>query len=150
MAITVHLHSSVTRHRPYGAKQAQVFLNQVLPAAASTYVQIAHFAGSGGFDEPGTDAALCVFIQAIEKHDPRMRRVYFDITSVAGLGDWRNKKELIVKRTRQLGVARVLFGSDGAFGAGTTPARAWNDFRSLPLSPAEFRTIENNIAPYMR
>jgi predicted TIM-barrel fold metal-dependent hydrolase len=149
-AITVHLHSSITRHRPYGAKEAQTFLDQVLPAADGTYVQIAHFTGSGGYDDPGTDEALCVFIQAIQKHDPRMERVYFDITNVAGLGDWESKKDLIVKRTREIGVARVLFGSDGNFGGGVTPARAWADFRKLPLSEAEFRTIENNITPYMR
>jgi predicted TIM-barrel fold metal-dependent hydrolase len=150
MAIAVHMHSSVTRHRPYGAKQAQAFLDQVLPAAAGTYVQIAHFAGSGGYDDPGTDEALCVFIHAIQKHDRRMERVYFDITNVAGLGNWESKKDLIAKRTRELDVARVLFGSDGNFGGGVTPARAWADFRKLPLSEAEFRTIETNIAPYMR
>jgi uncharacterized protein len=150
MAITIHMHSSVTRHRPYGAKQAQTFLDQVLPAADGTYVQIAHFAGSGGYDDPGTDEALCVFIQAIQKHDRRMERVYFDITNVAGLGNWEPKKDLIAKRARELGVARILFGSDGNFGGGVTPARAWADFRKLPLSEAEFRTIETNIAPYMR
>jgi predicted TIM-barrel fold metal-dependent hydrolase len=150
MAITVHMHSSVTRHRPYGAKEAQIFLDQVLPAAAGTYVQIAHFAGSGGYDDPGTDEALCVFIRAIRKHDPRMKLVYFDITNVAGLGNWKSKKDLIAKRTREIGVARVLFGSDGYFGGGVTPTHAWADFRSLPLSEAEFRTIENNITPYMR
>jgi predicted TIM-barrel fold metal-dependent hydrolase len=150
MAITVHMHSSVTSHRPYGAKEAQIFLDQVLPAAAETYVQIAHFAGSGGYDDPGTDAALCVFIRAIQKHDPRMDQVYFDITNVAGLGNWRAKKDLIAKRTREIGVARVLFGSDGYFGGGVTPAHASADFRNLPLSEAEFRIIENNITPYMR
>ncbi len=150
MAVTVHLHSSVTRHRPYGAKEAQIFLSQVLPAAANAYVQIAHFAGSGGYDDPGTDEALCVFIHAIENHDPRMKLVYFDITNVAGLGNWKSKMDLIVKRTRQIGVSRVLFGSDGFFGGGMTPAQAWADFRSLPLSETEFQTIENSVTPYMR
>ena len=149
MAITIHLHSSLTRHRPYGAKEAQTFLDEVLPEAANTYVQIAHFAGAGGYDDPGTDEALGVFIRAIARHDPRMRRVYFDITSVAGLGNWKTKKGLIAQRTREIGVSRVLFGSDGAFGGGTTPAHAWADFRSLPLTDAEFRTIENDVTPYI-
>jgi hypothetical protein len=43
MAIVVHMHPSVTRHRPYGAQEANIFLKQVLPAATGTYVQIAHF-----------------------------------------------------------------------------------------------------------
>ena len=150
MVIVVHMHPSVSRHRPYGAKEAQIFLSQVLPAAAGTYVQIAHFAGSGGYDDPGTDEALCVFIRAIQKHDPRMKMVYFDITNVAGLGNWELKKDLIAKRTREIGVDRVLFGSDGYFGGGFTPTRASADFHSLPLSEGEFRTIETNITPYMR
>lgn len=79
-----------------------------------------------------------------------MKLVYFDITNVAGLGNWRPKKNLIAKRAREIGVARVLFGSDGYFGGGVTPAQAWADFRSLPLSEAEFRAIENNVTPYMR
>ena len=150
MTIAVHMHSSVTRHRPYGSKEAQIFLDQVLPSAAGTYVQIAHFAGSGGYDDPETDEALCVFIRAIQKHDAGMERVYFDITSVAGLGNWEAKKDLIAKRTREIGIARVVFGSDGNFSAGFPPARAWADFRKLPLSQDEFRAIERNVTPDMR
>jgi hypothetical protein len=70
--------------------------------------------------------------------------------NVAGQGNWKPKKDLIAKRVREIGVARVLFGSDGYFGGGVMPAQAWADFRSLPLSEAEFRTIENNVTPYMR
>ena len=150
MVIAIHMHPSITRGRPYGAKEARIFLSEVLPSASDIPVQIAHFTGAGGYDEPGVDAALCVFIRAIEKHDPRIKLVYFDATSVAGLGNWEAKKDLIAKRIRQIGLSRVLFGSDGAFGGGTTPAHAWADFHALPLSEAEFRTIENNITPYMR
>jgi hypothetical protein len=76
--------------------------------------------------------------------------VYFDMTNVAGLGNWKPKRGLIAKRAREIRVARVLFGSDGYFGGGVTPAQAWADFRSLPFSEAEFRAIERNVAPYMR
>jgi hypothetical protein len=31
-----------------------------------------------------------------------------------------------------------------------TPVKMWNSFRKLPLSEAEFRTIEKNVPPYMR
>ena len=65
MPIVVHLHSSVTRHRPYGAKEARTFLNEVLPAAPHVPVQIAHLAGSGGYDDSGVDEALSVFIDAM-------------------------------------------------------------------------------------
>ncbi len=139
MPIVVHLHSSVTRHRPYGAKEARTFLNEVLPAAPHVPVQIAHLAGSGGYDDPGVDEALSVFIDAIAHHDPRMAHVYFDISGVAGLGHWQEKKDLIAKRIRQVGVKRILWGSDGAFGGGLTPKEALRDFEELPLSKEEFR-----------
>ena len=148
MAIVVHLHPNFDHHRPYGAKEAQIFLSEVLPAAPHIPVQIAHLAGSGGYDDPATDAALLVFIGAITQHDPRVSHLYFDISGVAGLGDWENKKQLIVSRIRQVGVRRILFGSDGAW-TSFTPLRAEEAFRELPLSREEFRAIDNNTPPYM-
>jgi predicted TIM-barrel fold metal-dependent hydrolase len=150
MAITVHMHSSVTRKRSYGAREARIFLNEILPAAPHIPIQIAHLAGSGGYDDAGTDEALSVFIDAIAKHDPRMAHVYFDISGVAGLGHWAEKKDLIAKRIRQVGVKRILWGSDGAFGGGMTPQQAVDAFQELPLSKQEFQTIYGNVTPYMR
>jgi len=150
MAIVVHMRSSVTRKRPYGAVQAQVFLNEVLPAAPDQPVQIAHLAGAGGYDDPAIDQALSVFVEAIAKADPRMARVYFDVSGVTGLGEWRDKIGMVAARIQQLGVGRVLYGSDGAAGENLRPREAAAAFRRLPLSETEFRTIESNIAPYMR
>jgi predicted TIM-barrel fold metal-dependent hydrolase len=150
MPIVVHMRPSVTRNRPYGAREAETFLNQVLPSAPHVPIQIAHLAGSGGFDDPSVDSALSVFIRAIARHDARMANVYFDICGVAGLGQWQEKKELIAERIRQVGVERILWGSDGAFGGGMTPAQALQAYRELPLSAQEFHTIDTNLAPYMR
>lgn len=58
MAVVVHMRSSVTRKRPYGANEARIFLNEVLPAASDVPVQIAHLAGAGGYDDPLVDQAL--------------------------------------------------------------------------------------------
>jgi predicted TIM-barrel fold metal-dependent hydrolase len=149
MAVAIHMRPSVTRKRPYGATQARTFLTEVLPAANDIPVQIAHLAGAGGYDDPSVDEAPGVFIQAIGNSDTRMTHVYFDASGVAGLGNWRDKVDLIASRIRQLGVHRVLYGSDGATEQ-FTPRRAIEAFRQLPLSDAEFRTIGNNIAPYMR
>jgi predicted TIM-barrel fold metal-dependent hydrolase len=150
MPIVVHMHPSVTRHRPYGAKEARIFLSEVLPAAAHVPVQIAHLAGAGGYDDTGADEALAVFVDAIAKHDPRMARVYFDISGVAGLGHWEDRKSQIAARIREVGVARILWGSDGAFGGGMTPEQALRAFEELPLSRHEFQTIYGNLTPYMR
>lgn len=149
MAIVIHMRPSVTKRRPYGAKVAQIFLNNLLPAAPDVPIQIAHLAGAGGYDDPQVDEALAVFLRAIADRDPRMANVYFDVSGVAGVGHWVDKTSLIVTRIRQLGVARILYGSDGGAG-GDTPLKAWTAFRQLPLFDAEFHTIENNIAPYMR
>src|SRR5882724_5137724 len=50
----------------------------------------------------------------------------------------------------QIGVTRVLYGSDGAAGGNLAPGEAWTAFRQLPLSHAEFHSIANHIAPYVR
>ena len=150
MAIVIHMRSSVTKKRPYGAAQARAFVTDVLPAAGDTPVQIAHLAGAGGYDDPLVDQALGVFADAISNGEARMRHLYFDVSGVAGYGNWADKADLIARRIRQLGVQRVLYGSDGAGGGNLAPREAWLAFRKLPLSDSEFRTIANNVAPYMR
>jgi predicted TIM-barrel fold metal-dependent hydrolase len=150
MAIVVHMRPSVHRNRPYGTREAGIFLNEVLPCAPHVPIQIAHLAGAGGFDDPSVDNALSVFIAAIARHDGRMAHVFFDICGVAGLGQWQEKKSLIALRIRQIGIKRILWGSDGAFGGGMTPAEALHAYRELPLTKHEFHTIDTNLAPYMR
>jgi predicted TIM-barrel fold metal-dependent hydrolase len=53
MAIVVHLRPSLTRGRPYGDRQARVFLNDVLPAALGVTVQIAHLGSPPGVCRSG-------------------------------------------------------------------------------------------------
>ncbi len=150
MAIVVHMHPSVTRHQPYGAKEARIFLNDVLPAVPDIPVQIAHLTGAGGYDDLAVDEALAVFVEAIRQRDSRMKHVYFDVSGIAGYGQWLETAALLAKRIRQLGVERILYGSDGSGSGNLAPKEAWAAFRRLPLSEAEFRVIENNIAPYMK
>lgn len=149
MAIVVHMHPSVTMKRPYGARQARVFLEELLSAAPGVTVQIAHLCGAGSYD-PESDAALGVFALAAERRDRRLRNVYFDISGVAGIGDWRGYGPTIVRRLRALGLGRILYGSDGAPDANSTPAKLIAAFHELPLEAAEFRILERNVAPYLR
>jgi hypothetical protein len=106
--------------------------------------------GAGGYDDPLVDEAIAVFVTAIADGDPRMRHVCFDVSGVAGLGDWRARATRIAARIRQLGVSRILYGSDGAGGDNPTPQEAWAAFRELPLTASEFHTIQTNVAPYLR
>jgi predicted TIM-barrel fold metal-dependent hydrolase len=149
MAIVVHMRSSVTAKRPYGAPSARAFLNHVLPFAPDVPVQIAHLAGAGGYDDPAIDEALAVFVDAIANRDSRMKNVYFDASGVIGVEKPSEKLNLIATRIRQIGVNRVLYGSDGALPPAYTPKKAWEAFRRLPLTDAEFKIIANNRAPYM-
>ena len=150
MAIVVHIRPTVSRPRPYGAAQARAFIANVLPSAPDIVVQIAHLAGAGGYDDPAVDEALGVYADAIAAKDPRTAHVYFEVSGVAGVGEWRVKADKIVARIRQIGVSRIFYGSDSAVGPGRKPAEAWASFRELPLTDAEFREIAANVAPYLR
>jgi predicted TIM-barrel fold metal-dependent hydrolase len=132
-AATVHMHANIDHHRPYGAKEARIFLEQLLPEAPDVPVQIAHLAGGGGYDDPATDQVLSVFIQAIERNDPRMKSVYFDVCGIALPGMWEDKSSLIVERIRQIGVRRILYGSDTAT-TDNLPKDARQRWHQLPLT----------------
>jgi uncharacterized protein len=149
MPIVVHMHTSLDKQRKYGADEARVFLNELLAAASDVPVQIAHLAGSGGYDD-ATDAALGVFADAITRHDGRMKNVWFDAAAVVQAGLSADKLRQIAARIRQVGVERVLYGSDAATSPDTYPRAGWAAFRRLSLSEAEFRLIANNVTPYMR
>jgi predicted TIM-barrel fold metal-dependent hydrolase len=149
MPIVVHLRTSIDNQRKYGADQARVFLNQLLAAAPNVQVQIAHLAGAGGYDAT-TDSALSVFTDAIAKHDSRMKNVWFDTTAVVRPNMSPDELERIAARIRQIGVKRVLYGSDAAASPLTYPKAGWAAFQRLPLTEAEFRSIASNITPYMR
>jgi predicted TIM-barrel fold metal-dependent hydrolase len=152
MAIVVHMRASFSRGLPYGANEARIFLNEILPAAPDVPVQIAHLAGGGGYEDPAADDALDVFADAIAKHDPRTRHLYVDVSGVVGfaLGIPVDKANLMAARLRKIGLDRILYGSDTPTGVNFMPREAWVAFRQLPLTDAEFRTIANNVAPYMR
>ena len=149
MAIVVHMHANIDHRRPYGAKEANIFLEQILPEAPDVVVQIAHLAGGGGYDDEATDAALSVFVKAIERKDPRMKNVYFDVCGIAIPGMWEKQADLLVQRIRQIGPSRLLYGSDAAT-ADNAPKDTLKRWHSIPLTREEFREIDNNVAPYLR
>jgi predicted TIM-barrel fold metal-dependent hydrolase len=149
MAIVIHLRANIGKKRPYGAAQARIFLDQILPAAPDVVVQVAHFAGSGpGYDDPAAQAAMAVLADAVENHDPHANSLWFDVASIVDRDIKPETAALVVKRIRQVGVGRVLYGTDSAQGANLRPRESWAAFRKLPLSPAEFAHIAANVPPY--
>jgi predicted TIM-barrel fold metal-dependent hydrolase len=144
LPILVHLRDG----QSYGREHALAFLNRILPEAPDVTVQIAHFAGGG----PGyTDEAFAVYADAITAGDPRTRNLYFDVTTVADRQSEATLRQFAA-RIRQVGINRVLWGSDLALPNGNPPAKqGWAHFRaSVPLTDAEFATIARNVAPYLR
>ena len=149
MAVVVHLRASISRQRPYGAAQAKVFLEQVLPVATDIPVQVAHLAGTGpGYDDPPADSAVAVLAEAVERGDPRTRRLMFDVTTVVDTAISPASAALVARRIRQIGIERVLFGSDAAVGDNLRPRESWLAFRSLSLTDDEIARIADNLAPY--
>ena len=141
LAIVAHLW---VLEETYGRRHAEIFLSQILPAAPDIPVQIAHFAGGG----PGyTDEALEVYAEALAAGDPRTKNLYFDIATVAD-GQSEEVLQKFAERMRQVGLTRVLYGTD----AGPPPARqSWKTIRTtVPLTEEELRTIAGNVAPYFR
>ena len=148
MPIVVHLHTSIDNRRKYGDDEARVFLDQLLAAAPKVPVQIAHLAGSGGFNS-ATDSALGVFADAIGRHDPRMKNVWFDATVVVRPSMSPDDLQRIAARIRQIGVNRVLYGSDAPASPLAYPKAGWAAFQRLPLTTVELRVVATNIPPYM-
>jgi uncharacterized protein len=144
LAIVAHLWTG-PEYEQRGGSDASVFLTRLLPAAPHIPVQIAHMAGGGR----STDAALAVFAEAIAAGDPRTRHVYFDVaTLIDGQSDEGLQRD--VERMRQIGLDRILWGSD--IPPSNPVARdAWRGFRiRVPLTEAEFRMVAGNVAPYLR
>jgi predicted TIM-barrel fold metal-dependent hydrolase len=140
--ITVHV-------RPlgdYGREHAEIFLHQILPAAPDVPVQIAHLWGGGAFSEP----ALATFADAVAAGHPATKNLYFDVSDAApAASESEEIARTIAQRIRQIGLRRILYGSDAA-GTHPPPREAWVAFRKeIPLTEEEFRTIANNVLPYV-
>lgn len=151
MAIVVHLRASIRNGRPYGAAQARIFLDKLMPAAPDVVVQVAHLGGSGpGFDDPPARAVLATLAQAAERREPATRNLWFDVASIVTPDIAPADAAEVARRIRQISPARVLYGTDSAQGANLRPREAWAAFLRLPLNEAEFRQIAGNVPPYWR
>jgi uncharacterized protein len=149
MAIVIHLRASISRRRPYGAAQARVFLDELLPLAGDIPVQIAHLAGAGpGYEDPPAQRAMAVLAAAVAQEDPRTRQLWFDVATVVDANISAATARLVARRIRQVGLERTLYGSDAATGDNLRPREGWAAFRRLPLRQDEFGQIARNVAPY--
>jgi len=149
MAIVIHMRASISRKRPYGARQAQIFLDELLPQAPDVVVQIAHLAGTGpGYQDPPADSAMAVLAEAVQRGDPRTKNLWFDVATVVDTSTTAAQAAVVVQRIRQVGAGRVLYGSDAIISG--KPREWWAAFRRIPLTDEEFERIAHNLAPYFR
>lgn len=142
LPIVVHMRP---RLQPYGREDAEIFLREILPNAPDIPVQIAHLVGWGGYDDSAYQAAGA-FVDAIARNDPVTKNLYFDITTIVFNDQPVETRERIATRIRQLGLSRVVYGSDQ-----TDPRTDWASvLRLIPLTEREFEAIAGNVTPYLR
>lgn len=130
----------------YTDEHVETFIGQVMTAAPDITVQIAHLWGGEGYSE----SALRAFAEAVAAGRPGTHNLYFDVSEVwvdiAGTAS-SETQSVLAQRIRQIGLDRILFGSDGKI----PPEQAWRRFRAhVPLNDSEFRAIARNVAPYAR
>ena len=152
MALVIHMRASISLNRPYGAEQVRTFLDQLMPLASNITVQVAHLAGSGpGFDDAKQDSALDAFIAEIQNPKSKIKnRLWFDVTTSAHPSNSPERTALLLKRIRQLGVKRILYGSDVTVGSNLKPKDSWAELSKIGLTKDEIQTIARNQAPYLR
>ncbi|MFL6690863.1 MAG: amidohydrolase family protein [Alphaproteobacteria bacterium] len=145
LPLVVHVRADSTK---YGAPHAQVLLDKIVPAAPDVSFTIAHLWGGEAF----SDEALAVYAHAVASRDPRTKNLYFDIAELAMVaGGDKDKLAQIARRMREIGIDRILYGSDGPVVESWTPKESWRKtMADLPLTRAEFQALANNVAPYLR
>jgi predicted TIM-barrel fold metal-dependent hydrolase len=150
LRVPVLVHMRARGGSNYGAQDARLFLERVVPAAPDVEIVVAHLGVSGpGWGAQG-DEVMAVFGEAGERGDRSMRNLYFDVATNVTAETSPDEAALIARRIRQVGVRRVLYGSDLSPPGGSVRA-GWDIFRTkLPLSPAEIATIAGNRARFAR
>lgn len=128
----------------YGAEDARIFLDQIVPQAPDIEIVIAHLGASGPGYSPQHDEVMAAFAAAAERKDRGMDHIYFDVSSNVTDEITATDAALVAQRIRQVGLRRVLYGSDLSAPGGTI-GRGWEIFRTkLPLTAEEIQQIADN------
>lgn len=144
LPVVVHLAAS----ERYGRGQAETFLNRIVTAAPHVPVIVAHLWGGASYSA----GALAVYADAVAQRSPAAANLYFELAQASLVaGNSPEAMQEIAGRIRQIGLDRIFYGSDGPQFGGRPPREIWSDLRMrLPLTEAEFRTLADNVAPFLR
>lgn len=134
----------------YGAEDARIFLDSVVPTAPGIEIVVAHLGVSGpGYGAQG-DEVMAAFAEAAGRHDARMANLYFDVATNVTDETTPAEAATIAQRIRQIGATRILYGSDLQPPGGSI-RRGWEIFRDrVPLTAAELQQIANNRTRFVR
>ena len=124
LPIVVHVRNGDS----YGASHARALVEELLPAAPDIPVQIAHLWGGANFSAD----ALAVYAEAVAARRPATHRLYFDVSDAALAASTPELAQVVADRIRQIGLDRIFYGSDAAFGS--HPDRAARGQRSVKVS----------------
>lgn len=92
-----------------------------------------------------------MFAEAFQRGDPRTGKLWFDVAQISMAARTDDDRAQMVERMRQIGFARMRYGSDGPEWSGVPPRQHWEEFRKcVPLTRDEVNAIATNIAPYLR
>jgi predicted TIM-barrel fold metal-dependent hydrolase len=139
LRIMAHIRQAATG---YGAVEARIFLNEILPAARGTTVQLAHIAGWGNIDKPTLDA-LGVFADACERDRKLCSNLYFDLAAVDPAISSDDQKTALVRLMRRIGLGHFVPASD--WPVTRDLAAYYAALATLPLTPAEWKRIAHNV-----
>ncbi|MBV9958227.1 MAG: amidohydrolase family protein, partial [Acidobacteria bacterium] len=144
LPITVHAQTAPE----YDAAAAQAFVDKILPAAPHITVIIAHLWGGGPF----APKPLQVYVDAVSRHAPGTKNLYFDVAEAALVaGGNKEKLAQIADAIHRIGAQHILFGSDAVGSSTLQPEKAAAQFRNdVPLTPEEFTTIAANRLPFLQ
>jgi len=149
LRVPVLVHMRARGGTDYGAEDARIFLGSVVPQAPSVDLIVAHLGGAGPGYGAQTDEVMRVFADAAERHDPKMRHVYFDVATDVTDETSVEEGALIARRLRSVGLGHVLYGSDLSPPGGSIAA-GWEIFRThVQLTAEEFQTITGNLLPFL-
>ena len=150
LGVPVLAHLRARGGENFGAEDSRLVLDRLVPVAPTVEIIIAHFGASSPGYPAQNDEVMAVFGEAAARNDPRMRNIYFDPSANITAETSAVEAASAARRIRQVGVKRILYGSDLSPPGGTIRS-GWEIFRAkLPLTAAEFRQIARNRPRFAR
>ena len=148
--VPVLVHMRARGGANFGPEDVWLLLAQVVPRAPHTEIVIAHLGFAGPGYPPENDAIMAAFGQAALRSDPNMRNIYFDVATNVTVETTSEEAALVARRLREVGIERVLYGSDLSPPGGSIRA-GWEIFRGkIPFTQAEFDELAGNRTRFAR